>query len=152
MNKAFITGRLTDEIQLRKTNSNKSVCEFSLACSRGAKDQSGKPITDFINVTCWEQRADFLSSYAHKGTMVGVCGRIETQSYDKNGERRYRTLVVAEQVEILGEPKSQPTQNAYDSEASSHRNNDYQTVLNDGHSDMFGHTDNFIESKDLPFY
>ena len=149
MNKAFITGRLTDEIQLRKTGSNKSVCEFSLACARGAKDQSGKPITDFINVTCWEQRADFLANYAHKGTMIGVCGRIETQSYDKNGERRYRTFVVAEQVEILGEPKNQQSQSAYDTGPGKDY---YQTTLNDGHSDMFGHTDNFIRSDDLPFY
>ena len=105
MNNSILTGRLTDEIQLRKTQTDKSWCRFTLACNRGAKDKDNKPIVDFVNVIAWEQKADFLSNFAHKGYMVGAKGRIETRTYEKDGVKHYDTYVLADYVEILGEPR-----------------------------------------------
>lgn len=98
MNKAIVVGRLTKDIELKKTNSGLSVTQFSLACNRTKED------TDFIDCVAWRQSADYLSSYAKKGDRIGVVGRIQTRTYqDKQGMNRKITEVVAENVELYAQ-------------------------------------------------
>lgn len=105
MNKVQLTGRLTDEIEVRTTQTNRKVCRFRLAVKRSVKDKDGNYLTDFITVQCWEQRAEFLSNYAHKGTMIGVTGCIETRNYENSsGQKVYETYVSADGVEIIAQP------------------------------------------------
>lgn len=111
MNKVIITGRIANDLEIRKTPNNKSVLDLRIAVSRDYKDAEGNYPADFIKAVCWEQKADFISKYAQKGTMIGVSGRIQVNVYDdKNGQRVYDTYIQAEQVEILSQPreKEQP--------------------------------------------
>ena len=137
MNKVQITGRIANELDIRKTQSNKSVLEISVAVNRERKDESGKYPADFIRVICWEQRAEFLNSYAKKGTLIGVSGRIETSNFvNRDGQKVYTTFITAEQVEILNQPKEESPKE--------------DTSMFGGSRD--GLADNIVEDKDLPFY
>ena len=110
MNKVELTGRIAQDLELRKTKQNKSVLSFAIATDKG-KDQNGNRMADFINVQCWEQRADFLNQYAFKGVMIGIVGRIENSNYtNQQGQKIQRTYVVAEQVEILSKPQERKQQ------------------------------------------
>lgn len=106
MNKVSLTGRIANDLDLRKTKSNLSILSLNLAVRSNRKDDKGEYKTDFIRVRVWQQSAEYLNSYAGKGVLIGVSGRIETDSYEKNGTTVYETYVVAEQVEILNKPDS----------------------------------------------
>ena len=106
MNKVNLTGRLTDNIDIKVTQNNKKVTRFSLAVRKNTKDQEGNYQTNFINVQCWEQRAEYLSTYATKGTLIGVSGSIETDSFiNKDGKKVYDTYILANEVEVLSKPQ-----------------------------------------------
>lgn len=98
MNRATIIGNLTKDPELKTTASGVSVCTFTVAVRRPfAKDE-----TDFIPVVTWRQLAENCSKFLSKGRKVGVSGRIQTRSYDaNNGERRYVTEIIADDVEFL---------------------------------------------------
>ena len=101
INKAIVAGRLTKDIDLRKTQSSLSVCQFTLAVDRPKKKDQEQE-TDFIQCVAWTYSADFLAKYAKKGDMVAVIGRIQTRSYDdRNAKKVYVTEVVAEDVSLL---------------------------------------------------
>ena len=149
MNNVNLTGRIANNLDLRKTNSNKSVLELSIAVSRDRKDQNGNYPVDFLRVYCWEQKAEFLSKYAQKGTLIGVSGRIETSSYqDKNGNRVYQTYITATNVEILKQPESkeqpkeQPQNNVQPEQVPTTNDNVY---------DKFGGNSYGFDTDDLPF-
>ncbi len=99
MNRAVIIGNLTRDPELRTTASGKSVCSFTVAVRRGFGENKD---TDFIPVVTWEGLAENCAKFLAKGRKVGVSGRIQTRSYDSNnGERRYVTEIVADDVEFL---------------------------------------------------
>ena len=111
INKVVLVGRLTKDPVLRKTANGVSVTSFTVACTRRFK-QDGQPEADFINTVAWNKTADSVSQYPHKGSLVGVEGRIQTRSYDdQSGKRVYVTEVVADSVQFL-ESKSAATSNA----------------------------------------
>lgn len=107
INRTVLVGRLTKDPEVRKTQSGISCAMFTVACDRNRKkdENSSEPTADFISCVAWRQPADFLCQYAHKGSLVGVDGRIQTRTYEKDGQRIYMTEVVADQVRLL-EPKS----------------------------------------------
>lgn len=108
MNKAVLMGRLTADPELKTTKSNISVITFTLAVDRRFKNQSGEREADFIQVTAWRQTAEFISKYFGKGKMIAVVGSIQTSSWeDENGQRRYKTEVVADEAYFTGEPKGE---------------------------------------------
>ena len=93
INSVTLVGRITKDIELRKTSSNTSVCNFTVAVDRRFQSQqNGGQSADFINCIAWRQSADFLSSYASKGTIVAVEGRIQTRSYDGQNGKVYVAL------------------------------------------------------------
>lgn len=102
INKAILVGRLTKDIELRKTQSGKSVASFTVAVDSGYGD---KKKTDFINCVAWEKTAEILSQYASKGTLISVEGKIQPSNYEKvvNGEAItiYKQDVIAHQIDIL---------------------------------------------------
>jgi single-strand DNA-binding protein len=104
MNRATIIGNLTKDPELRTTSSGISVCTFTVAVNRGFGD---KKETDFLPIVTWRQLAENCAKFLAKGRKVGVSGRIQTRSYDaQNGERRYVTEIVADDVEFLS-PKGE---------------------------------------------
>ena len=106
MNKVFLIGRLTRDPELRYTGNNTPVATFSLAVNRNFTNQSGEREADFINIVVWRKQAENVKKYCTKGSLVAVEGRIQTGSYEKDGQRVYTTDVVADSVQFL-ESKAQ---------------------------------------------
>lgn len=145
INTTTLVGRITGDVELRKTQTGKSVVNFTLAVTR----LFNKDETDFILVQAWNNTADFMANYVHKGDLLGVVGRIQTSSYDdKQGNRVYKTEVVADNVQALesreqkearqqSQGYSQPQQYTQPSQQTDKRFNDNPTLD--------------IDSDDLPF-
>lgn len=108
INRVVLVGRLTRDVEVRKTQTGLSVASFTVACDRrGARDAQGQSQADFISCVAWRQAADFLGQYARKGALVGVDGHIQTRNYDdKDGKRVYVTEIVCDNVRLL-ESRSQ---------------------------------------------
>ena len=104
INSVVLVGRLTHDIEVRKTASSLSVAAFTVACDRRLSQEqknNGAQSADFINCVAWRGSADFLGNYAHKGDTVGVEGRLQTRSYDRDGQRVYVVEVLANSVNLL---------------------------------------------------
>lgn len=103
VNKVILVGNCCRDAEVKFTPSGVSVASFALATNRTWKDkQTGewKSEADFHNVTLW--RSENLANYLLKGKQVYVEGRLQTRSYEKDGEKRYVTEVVADEVILLG--------------------------------------------------
>lgn len=104
VNKVILIGNLGKDAETKFTPSGVSVSRFSIATTRRIKDNNSgewKDMTDWNNVVLW--RNENVASFLTKGKQVYVEGRLETRSYDdKDGNKRYSTEVVAEEVILLG--------------------------------------------------
>lgn len=108
MNKVCLVGRMCADVELRSTNTGKSVCGFALAVDRKGKDAG----TDFIDCAAWEKTAEFISRHFSKGSRIAITGRLQTRNYeDKNGSKRKVTEVVIEEV-FFCDSKPQNSQQA----------------------------------------
>lgn len=113
MNKVFLIGRLTRDPELRYTGNNTPVASFTLAVNRTYTSQSGEREADFINIVVWRKQAENIKNYLFQGSQVAVDGRIQTRSYDdNNGQKRYVTEVVADNVEFLSPKGSNNNQSS----------------------------------------
>lgn len=107
MNKVLLVGRLTIKPELRYTNANVPYTRYSIAVDRGTNSQTGERITDFINIVTWRKQAEVICQYLNKGSLVSIEGRIQTGNFtDKDGNKRYTTDVVTDNVRFL-ESKAQ---------------------------------------------
>ena len=119
MNKVFLIGRLTRDPELRYTGSNIPVATFSLAVNRNFSSASGEREADFINVVVWRKQAENIKNYLSQGSQVAIDGRIQTRSYDgTDGQKRYVTEVVADNVEFLGSKNSSSNSNSMNTPAN----------------------------------
>lgn len=136
MNKVTLIGRLTSKPELKQTGTNVSFTRFSLAVNRNFNNAQGQREVDFINIVVWRKQAENVCNYLDKGSLVGIDGRIQTGSYnDKDGNKRYTTDVVADNVEFL-QSKSQGQAKSVDFKEPSPY--DYQTTKQEeGQSDPF---------------
>lgn len=116
INSVVLVGRLTKDIELRKTQSGLSVASFTVACDRRLSQEqknNGEQSADFISCVAWRGSADFLGKYARKGDTVGVEGRLQTRSYDRDGQRMYVTEALANSVNLLhSKQTAQPQEQA----------------------------------------
>lgn len=102
INNVTLIGRLTRDPELRYTPSNIAITTFNMAVNRNFKNQAGDREADFINCMIWRQQAENLASWAKKGALIGITGRIQTRSYDnQQGQRVYVTEVVADTFQLL---------------------------------------------------
>jgi single-strand DNA-binding protein len=121
MNKVVLIGRLTRDPELRYTGSNTPVASFTLAVNRNFSNQQGEREADFINVVVWRKQAENVKNYLTQGSQAAVEGRIQTRSYDdQNGQRRYVTEVIADNVEFLGSRNSSSNSNNMNNSGSAH--------------------------------
>jgi len=101
MNKVVLVGRLARDPELRTTQSGTAVVSFTVACDRRFAKQGEERQADFISCVAWGKTAEFVSRYFTKGMRIALDGRIQTRSWDdQNGQKRYATEVVAEDVEF----------------------------------------------------
>ena len=110
LNKITIMGRLTKDVELRRTGTGVAVASFTIACDRDFADkQSGQKETDFFDVVAWRQTGEFVSKYFSKGRMIVVSGRLENRSWtDKDGNKRRTTEIIADNC-YFGDSKSEST-------------------------------------------
>lgn len=111
MNKVCLIGRLTAKPELRYTSSNIAYSRFILAVNR-PKKEDGTQDTDFISCVAWKNTADTICKYLNKGSLVGLEGRIQTGSYDReDGTKVYTTDVLVSRIHFLeskGEKRPEP--------------------------------------------
>ena len=103
LNKVILMGRLTQSPELKYTPSNMAVCSFKIAVDRRFKQDEA----DFISCVAWRQAAEFICKYFTKGKLINVVGRIETRSWEKDGQKRYATEVLVEEVNFCGDKQKQ---------------------------------------------
>jgi single-strand DNA-binding protein len=97
MNLVVLTGRLTRDPELKYGQSGIAFCRFTLAVNRMKKDDPA----DFIGCTAFGKTAELIGEYLRKGSNTGVQGRIQTRTYEVNGEKRYGTDVIVDRIEFL---------------------------------------------------
>ena len=116
MNKVVLMGRLTRDPEVRYTQTNNTlVANFSLAVNRRFTREGDSQTADFINIIAWSKTGEFVSKYFKKGQQVGVIGRIQTRSWDdQQGQKRYATEVVAEEVYFADSKRNSDDSNNFD--------------------------------------
>lgn len=102
LNKAMVFGNLTRDPEMKALPSGMSVCSFSLATNRVYNDRDGKrqESTDYHNIVVFGKQAETVSKYLTKGSSAYVEGRMQTRSWDKDGQKQYRTEIVADRVQF----------------------------------------------------
>ncbi|PLX81190.1 MAG: single-stranded DNA-binding protein [Desulfuromonas sp.] len=105
VNKVILVGNLGKDPELRYTASGTAVATFSIATSERYKDRDGnqQEKTEWHNIVAWRQLAEICGKYLVKGKQVYIEGKIQTRSYDdRDGNKRYITEIVADQMQMLG--------------------------------------------------
>ena len=106
INRVVLVGRLTRDPELRKTNSGNSVCSFTIAVDNWQKNPDGTKSASFISCVTFSQSADLVSKFTRKGSLVGVDGRLNQRSYQRQDGTKASVLeVLCDSVQFL-EPKS----------------------------------------------
>ncbi|OMC80218.1 single-stranded DNA-binding protein [Viridibacillus sp. FSL H8-0123] len=102
MNQVSLVGRITKDSELRKLQEGRVQTNFILAVNRNYKNQNGEIEADFVFCTAWGRLADNVVKYCGKGSLIGVSGRLQSRSYQKeDGKRIYITEVIGEDVRFL---------------------------------------------------
>lgn len=103
LNQVTLMGNLTRDPELRQTPNGQNVCSFSLALNRSYRDQSGEwqEATDYIDVVAWGPLAERVSQYLSKGRRCLVQGRLQSRSWEQDGQKRSKVEVLASDVTFL---------------------------------------------------
>ena len=134
MNQVCLIGRLTKDVEERRTQNGTPVASFTLAVDRRKKEDGA----DFIPCIAWDKAAETIAKYVHKGDLFGVTGHIQTRSYEKDGRMNYVTEVVTTSFQFL-ERKREMQYDGPSGQNNSDHNNGWVNTRND------------IDSSDLPF-
>lgn len=103
-NQVVLMGNLTRDPELRTTPSGQSVCSFSLALNRSYKNASGEwtEATDYVDIVAWAALGERVAQYLTKGRPALVSGRLQSRSWEQDGQKRSKLEVVAQDVTFLG--------------------------------------------------
>lgn len=134
MNNVSLIGRLTKDVEERRTQSGTPVVSFTLAVNRRKKEDGA----DFINCIAWDKAAETIAKYVHKGDLFGVTGYIQTRNYEKDGRMNYFTEVVTTSFQFLERKREMSS----DSPSGQNKSN-----LDNG----WGNRGFDMNSSDLPF-
>jgi single-strand DNA-binding protein len=106
LNVVVLIGRMVADPELKYTPSGVAVTSFRIAVDRRFKSESGEKQADFIDIVAWRQSAEFAANYLTKGRLVAVHGRLQSRSWvQQDGQKRYKTEVVADNVQGLDRPR-----------------------------------------------
>lgn len=120
LNRVILIGRMTRDPELRKTTSGLSVLSFRIAVDDNRKGPNGEKQTLFIGCSVFGQRAETVSKFTHKGSLVGVDGRLQQRTYtDRNGNNVTTTEVVCDSVEFLDPKGAKVGDSGYESDMPS---------------------------------
>lgn len=117
MNKVILLGRLTKNPEIRYSQANNiMVANFTLAVNRRYAKQGEERQTDFINIVVYSKLAEFAQKYLKTGLQICISGRMQTRTYeDNNGQRRYITEIIAEEIDFADSPKKTDESILFDS-------------------------------------
>lgn len=102
INRVVLVGRLTRDPELRRTTSGAAVSSFTVAVDNRTKDAAGNKTASFIPCTVWNQAAENVSRFVHKGSLVGVEGRLNQRTYDSKDGRKVSVIeVICDSVQFL---------------------------------------------------
>lgn len=146
MNRAVLVGRIVRDPELRKITSGMSVVSFTLAIDNRVR-QGAERTTSFIPVTAWNQTADNIAKYVHKGMLLGVDGRLNQRSYTNNENRKVSVVeVIADTVTFLEKRQdSGNDQSSLGYEDNRSQNSYSSTEMNDNQES------DITTDDDLPF-
>src|ERR1700712_1110084 len=104
INKVILIGNLGADPELKYTPSSRALCNLRIATTEVYKDKGGQrqEKTEWHRVTVWGDQAENCSKYLAKGRSVYIEGKLQTRTYDKEGQKHYATDVVADRVVFLG--------------------------------------------------
>lgn len=143
LNKAILVGRLTRDPEVRSLPSGQQVASFGLATDRFYNDKTGQrqQQTEFHNIVLFGRTAEIASQYLNKGSLALIEGRIQTRSWDdKEGNKKYRTEVVGESLQ-LG-PRNSGPQTPQADNKQSEKKEEIPVIREDEEE---------IDIKDIPF-
>jgi single-strand DNA-binding protein len=102
LNKCFIIGRITSDLELRKTANGKSVLNFSIATNKDFKDKNGikQKSVQYHNCVAWEKPADIINQYSGKGKLIFIEGMLQTRTWEHNGSQGKVTEILVLSVQL----------------------------------------------------
>lgn len=106
LNQIILVGRLVSDPEINISENNKKRTLITVAVPRTFKNINGSYDTDFISCTLWNAVAENTCEYCKKGDIIGVKGRIQTNNYEKDGEKIYSTEIIAEKITFLSSKKA----------------------------------------------
>jgi len=104
MNRVFLMGRLGQDPELKKTQTDLAVCTITVATTEFSKD--GEKKTEWHKCVCWGKNAENVAKYLKKGSQAAIEGRIQTREWEKDGEKRYSTEIIVNHIEFVGTKES----------------------------------------------
>lgn len=108
MNKVYLIGNTTKDVEFSTTTSGVNVAKFTLAVPRKYKDENNEKVVDFINVVVWRTLAENCYKYLKKGNKCAVVGSLQIRNYEDDKGKHYITEVVADEIEFLtAKPKEE---------------------------------------------
>ena len=110
LNKVFLIGNVGQDPEIRTTESGATVAQFTLATTERYKNRNGelRENTEWHNIVCWRNLADVVGNYVKKGSLLYVEGKLTSRSWeDQNGQKHWRTEVVADNFQLLGKRERQ---------------------------------------------
>src|SRR5574344_2839770 len=143
-NIVVLSGRLTRDAELRYLENNNAVARFTLAVDKNLSrekrqemEAKGQPTADFISCQAWGKTAEFINNYTEKGSRIAVVGRIQTGSYEKDGQMVYTTDVLVQSVEVI------------DWKNSNFQNRNNSTVANNAtFEEQLDYSNDFVPTED----
>ena len=113
LNQVVLMGNLTRDPELRQTPSGQNVVSFSLALNRSYKDQNGEwqESTDYVDIVAWGSLAERVSQYLFKGSRCLIQGRLQSRSWEQEGQKRSKVEVLANDVTFLDNKGNGPSDN-----------------------------------------
>jgi len=150
VNKVILVGRVGADPELKNLQNDGKVVNFSIATSESFKGKDGTKTekTEWHNIVAWGQLAEIISKNVSKGSQLYVEGKIQTRTWDdKDGNKKYTTEVVANQVTFLGSKKtSDSSENG--GEATKNTQNSEKSKVSTPAAVTTGNND---DDSDLPF-
>ena len=110
VNKAFLIGRLTKDVELRSTPQGKQVASITLAVDKGNKDDGA----NFFDVTAWDKTAELLAQYTQKGSKIHVEGVLDHQTWEQDGQKLSKVVVIARDITFLDSKSDSNTNQSND--------------------------------------
>ena len=149
LNKVMIIGNLTRDPELKALPSGIKVANFSLATNRVYKDKDGnkQENTEFHNVVVFGKTAELVAQYLKKGSSAYIEGRLQTRSWEQDGQKKYRTEIIAETVQFGNRPGG----GGAGASASSSSTGGAKSEVKESSGDTIEYPAETINPDDIPF-